>query len=271
MPVRHARPFLNLSWAERKWPGDYLFLIENLVAKDFRIRYRNMSLGVFWSLLNPLVMMGILWFVFTRVFPNNTTPHFAVFALCGLVPYNYFSIGWLTGTTSLVDNSTLIKHVNVPRQTIPISAVLANCMHLGAQTLLLLALVLVNGYTVNRYWLWLIYLWACLIVFTAGMALLFSALNVYVRDIRYLVESTNLVLFWLVPIFYPFSFIAPVYQEIYRLNPIAAVVLASRNVLLEGIAPPVTILWKLPLVSVTALIVGLVLFAKLQTRFYSHL
>jgi ABC-type polysaccharide/polyol phosphate export permease len=254
-----------------EWHGDHLFLIKNLVAKDFRIRYRNMSLGVFWSLLNPLVMMGVLWFIFTRVFPNNTIPNFAVFALCGLIPYNFFSIGLVTGTTSLVDNSQLIKRVHAPRLLIPIATVLANCVQMAAQTLLLLGLVLATGYKINWHWFWLAYLWGFLIVFTTGLALAFSALNVYIRDIRYVVESSNLVLFWLVPIFYPFTMISSAYHEIYRLNPIAAVVLASRHILLEGIAPPPSILWKLPVVSIIVLLTGLAVFRKLQSGFYNHL
>jgi ABC-type polysaccharide/polyol phosphate export permease len=253
------------------WPGDYLFLLQKLIAKDVSIRYRTMSLGVFWSLLNPLVMMGVLWFIFTRVFPNNTIPHFAVFALCGLVPYNFFTVGWITGASSLVDNAHLIKRVRVPRQIIPISTVLANCVQMAAQAALLLAMVLISGYKINWYWLWLTYMWSCLVVFTIGLALIFSALNVYIRDIRYVVESATLVLFWMVPIFYPFTLIAPAYREVYRLNPIAAVVLASRNVLLEGTAPPATILWKLPLVSVMMLLVGLWVFRRLQSGFYNHL
>ena len=257
--------------ASTAWRGEHLFLIKCLIAKDFRIRYRNMSLGVFWSLLNPLVMMGVLWFIFTRVFPNNTIPNFAVFALCGLTPYNFFSVGWVTGTTSLVDNAHLIKKVPVPRIIIPIATVLGNTTQLAAQVLLLLAMVVGYGYKINGYWIWLLYIWGWLIVFTTGLALITSALNVYVRDIRYVVESANLVLFWLVPIFYPFGRIAPEYHEIYRLNPIAAVVLGSRNVLLEGIAPPQTILWKLPIVSLVTLAVGVALFQKLQKGFYNHL
>jgi ABC-type polysaccharide/polyol phosphate export permease len=254
-----------------QWRGDYVFLIRNLIAKDFRIRYRNMSLGVFWSLLNPLVMMGVLWFIFTRVFPNNTIPNFAVFALCGLVPYNFFSIGWVSGTTSLLDNAHLIKRMHVPRHIIPIATVLGNCVQMAAQIVLLLAFVLASGYRINWNWLWLGYLWGFLIIFTTGLALVFSALNVYIRDIRYVVESANLVLFWLVPIFYPFTMIAPSYQEIYRLNPIAAVVLASRHILLEGIAPPPSILWKLPVVSILMLLIGLGVFRKLHSGFYNHL
>jgi lipopolysaccharide transport system permease protein len=252
-----------------RWAGDYLFLIENLVRKDFTVRYRNMSLGMLWSLLNPLVMMGVLWFVFTRIYPNHIA-NFAVFVLCGLVPYNVFTLSWLSGTTSLVENIGLIKRVPVPREVIPVSTVLGNCVNMSSQAVLLLLLV---GITVgvNRHWLWLIVIWPLEIVFVMGAALIFSALNVYIRDVRYVVESANVVLFWLVPIFYSFDNIPPRYQEIYQFNPVAAVVLASRVVLLEGAAPNPTLLIKLAASSFFMFFAGLLVFRRLRAGFYNYL
>lgn len=256
---------------QRKWKGDYLFLLQNLVLKDFRIRYRNMSLGILWSLINPLVMMGVLTFIFGWVYGKNNPPNFPVIVLCGLVPYNFFTAALLTGTTSIIVNAQLVKRVAVPREVVPIAAVLSNCIHLLIQVALLLVLTFSFGLHINRFWLWLLPLWLLFIAFVCGVSLISSAISVFIRDTQYVVESFNVVLFWLVPIFYSFDVIPAKYAAIYRFNPVAALVLAMRNILIENQPPPPTLISNMVIVAAVALALGMLIFGRLKRGFYEYI
>jgi ABC-type polysaccharide/polyol phosphate export permease len=253
------------------WSGEYSFVLRNLVEKDFKVRYRNMSLGIFWSLLNPLIMMAVLTFVFTKIFGNSSGASYPISVLCGLVPLSFFQIAWVSGTASLQENAVLIKKIPVPRQIFPIASVVSNCLHLVIQIGLLLGAVIIFGRGVNRYWLWLPVVWGLEILFVLGLALAFAALNVYVRDMRYVVESANTVLFWLVPVFYPFTLIPDQFRGVYLVNPVAAVVMVLRNILMDGRPPDMHTLAKLALVAFFMLGAGLTVFMRLTKGFYEHL
>ncbi|MEQ1885659.1 MAG: ABC transporter permease [Bryobacteraceae bacterium] len=254
-----------------RWHGDYVFLLQNLILKDFRVRYRNMSLGVLWSLINPLVMMGVLTFIFGRVFGGDRPPLFPLFVLCGLVPYNFFTLSAIGGTLSIVENSALIKRVPIPREVIPVTVVLATTLHIVIQLALLILLTFAFGLTPSGSWLWLPVIWIPYVAFMCGLALGSSAVNVFIRDVRYLVESFNLVLFYLVPIFYSFSIIPARYAAVYQFNPVAAMVMAMRNILLDQKAPPTSLIVNLFIASAFVCGLGILLFQSLKRRFYEHL
>jgi len=256
---------------QRRWKGDYLFVLENLVLKDFRIRYRNMSLGILWSLINPLVMMGVLTFIFGHVYGNQSPPYFPLFILCGQIPYLFFTASWLSGTQSVVANASLVKRVPLPREIVPVSAVLSNCIHLGIQVALMLAMTFYYHLAPSWFWLWMLPLWTLYIAFVCGVSLLSSAISVFIRDTQYVVESFNVVLFWLVPIFYPWEAIPPKYAVIYNLNPVAALALAMRNVLIDRRSPPETLIVNMVIVAAVALGLGLLVFGQLKRRFYEYI
>jgi ABC-type polysaccharide/polyol phosphate export permease len=230
-----------------------------------------MSLGVLWSLINPLVMLLVYLFVFTRIFKITTVPHFALYILSGVIPFNFFSLAWMVGTSSLVDNTALIKRVPVPREIVPIASVLSNCLHLAIQLGILLLAVVATGLGVNVYWFWLPLIWALGILFIFGISLITAGLNVYLRDTRYIVESICLVAFWFTPIFYLLSLVPAEYRGIYVLNPIAAQIVAMRSVLLDGQAPATGLMLAFMLISLGTLGLGILLFRQMRTRFYDYL
>ena len=131
--------------------------------------------------------------------------------------------------------------------------------------------MLVFGRGANIYWVWLPVIWGLELVFVLGLSLAFSALNIYIRDMRYVVESANTVLFWLVPIFYSFTLIPLRYREVYQFNPVAALVLMMRTILLDGQPPLRHTLLLMTLVSTFSFAVGLAIFQRLTKGFYEHL
>lgn len=254
---------------------DVPYVLTNLIAKDFKIRYRNMSLGVFWSLVNPLVMMSVMTFIFTFIMPSPEK-HFPLFLLMGLLPYNFFSLAWSTGTTSIVDNADLVTKVPFPRALIPVAGVFANVLHYLIQlSLLLLVTGIVIGFSLQ--WLWLPVVLLLQILFVCGLSLCCSALDVYYRDTRYVVESATVVLFWIVPIFYSFATVEKMAQDfpflrtVMSYNPIAATIFSVRQILLHGGPPAWGTLTKLAGVSLLVLILGFLYFRRVERDFADYL
>jgi lipopolysaccharide transport system permease protein len=250
---------------------NFAFVVASLVMRDFRVRYRNMSLGILWSLANPLIMMLVLTFVFKNVFPNSSVKNYPAFALIGLISYNFFGLSWSSSTTSLSYNAGLVKRVRMMREIIPIASVLAQSIHFIIQIVLVLIFVAALGMHPSGVWLWIVPILVVELVFVSGLALLCSAFDVYLRDTRYLVDSAVTVMFWLTPVFYPVELIPVRFRTVYELNPIAAVIVCLRQVLLAAKIPSLQTLGLGGLVASALFLSGLFVFGRMKGNFGDYL
>jgi lipopolysaccharide transport system permease protein len=250
---------------------DRRFALINLVLKDFRVRYRNMSLGMAWSVLNPLVMLGVLMFVFTYIYPRPQR-YFPIFLLLGLIAYNFFALCMASATACIVDNSPLVKKVAFPRLFIPISTVLAQMIHVAIQLLLLACFIVVFRVPITAKFLWLPALYLIELVFILGAALIACTLYVYFRDTKYVVDSLVTIGFWLTPVFYSLQNmherLPRLGYAMYVMNPLAGCIEAARRVVVYGVQPDYLSLAIAAAVAVVTLATGLILFGRGQ-RFFA--
>ncbi len=251
-------------WAHR-------FALRNLIMKDFRIRYRNMSLGVIWSVLNPLIMLGIMLVVFTIVYPQTGQVYFPISVLLGLVSYNFFTLCIPAASLAILENAPLVKKVAFPRQILPISVVLSQSIQVTVQLGLVAIFILLFRVPLTAKFLLAPLIVGTLLLFVIGAGLACSALSVVFRDTRYIVESLLTVLFWLSPVFYPLSTVHEKFPNwlfcIYILNPLAGCIEALRRVLLQNLYPDMISFAVAGAVSLATLILGFVLFTRLQRQF----
>jgi ABC-type polysaccharide/polyol phosphate export permease len=186
----------------------YRGLIQSLVARELKARYRGSVLGFLWSFINPLLLLLIYTFVFTVIMPNRNelAQPYSVFMFCGILPWNWFSSSLMEASGSLVAGGNLIKKVLFPAEILPLVSVLANMVHFFLGLLILVVFLIVY-----RHWpdpaglVWFPVAVLIQLVFTAGLALFLSALTVHYRDIRDLLS--NLLMFWFfaTPIIYPWQ------------------------------------------------------------------
>jgi lipopolysaccharide transport system permease protein len=213
----------------------YRGLIQSLVARELKARYRGSVLGFFWSFVNPLLLLSVYSFVFSYIMQNNVkeTKPFAVFMFCGLLPWTWFSASLMDAAGSLISGGNLIKKVLFPAEVLPIVSILANMVHFFLGLTILAAFMIWNQHYPdwNEIW-WLPIIIAVQFVFSLGLALMLSALTVHFRDLRDLLS--NLLTFWFfaTPIIYPY-FMDSVsrYLWLFRFNPFFHLAVSYQEIL----------------------------------------
>ncbi len=185
----------------------FRYLLQNLVKRDLKVRYRNSVLGVLWSLLNPLFMMLVFSLIFGKLIPREDIRQYYVFFLVGLLPWNFFSGSILSGTVSITSNAPLIKKVFFPRVLLPTASLLSNLVNFLLAFSVLIVFLYVSGIGLTIHALWLPILLFTHLLFILGLVLILSTLYVFYRDVVMVLDVVMLAWFFLTPIIYPLDWL----------------------------------------------------------------
>lgn len=248
----------------------YGYLLKQLVWRDFRVKYKASMLGMLWSFLNPLLTMMVYYFVFSTLFRSDVE-YFAVYLMSGIVLFNYFSEATSLGLNAIVGNSSLITKVYMPKYIYPLSKVLSSAINLCISFIPLLLVMLITGVPFGKSLLLLPWVVAFLILFSLGVSLLLSAMNVFFRDTQFLWGILVTMWNFLTPIFYPESIIPAKFLTLYHLNPLYQIVYFMRSIILGGVSPTPVTYFYCAASCLVMLAVGLLVFRKTQDKFALYL
>jgi lipopolysaccharide transport system permease protein len=252
---------LNEIWAYRE-------LLYFLVWRDVKVRYKQTAFGAAWAIIQPFCTMVVFSLFFGKLahIPSSGVPY-PIFAYAALVPWTFFANGLAQSANSLVGSANLIQKVYFPRLVIPVGTVLAEGVDFVLAFLVLLGMMLYYGIvpSANIVWLPLLILLTICTALAAGLWL--SALNVYFRDVRYVVPF--ITQFWLfaTPVAYPSTLLSPGWRTLYGLNPMVGVVEGFRWALLGTDTEPGALVFVSAAVALMMLVGGTFYFRRMERTF----
>lgn len=250
--------------------GKYRFLIRQLVSRDFKTKYKRSILGVFWSFLNPLLMMLVQYFVFSTLFRSDI-PNFAAYLIIGTVMFNFFSESVGMALTSILGNAGLITKVYMPKYIYPLTRVLSSLVNLAISLIPMLIVCLFTGVHFHKSLVLALFFIVCLVIFCLGVGLVLSTSMVFFRDTQFLWNVLCMMWMYATPIFYPETILPDNLKAVLSFNPMYMFIKSVRICILNGISPEPMVYIRCLLVALGALLVGAVIFRKNQDKFVLYL
>ncbi len=249
----------------------YRGLIQSLVARELKARYRGSVLGFFWSFVNPLLLLLVYSFVFKYVLPNKnaSAEPYALFLFCGILPWTWFSSSLMESSSVLISGGNLIKKVLFPAEVLPLVTVLANMVHFFFGLPILAAFLLWFGKPIAAGQVaWFPIIVLVQLVMTSGFALMISALTVHFRDIRDILANLLTVWFFATPVIYPWFDAPEATRRFLSLNPVTHLVVSYQEVLFfDGPFGHLASLLLLGGVSVVFFLLAYFVFDRLRDTF----
>lgn len=248
----------------------YIDILRILVERNLKTRYRGSILGIYWSLLNPLLMTAVYAAIFGQAFAqyyNNSMVSYTLAAFTGMTVINFFSTSTSQALSSIVNGSSLLNRMSLPMGAFPVSMIAANVYQFCISTLplLVVATLITSGSALNV--LALLLPLTGLVLVCTGVGLLVAALNVFFRDLPYLYELVTFGLWISSPIFYPAAIVPEDVRAVLKFSPIAPIIESVRQIVLSGDSPDFSLMIPTLFSSLILLAIGWFSFLWLKPQF----
>lgn len=240
---------------------EHQFLFEELVARDFKTKYKRTVLGMLWSVLNPLLTLLVMKIVFTQFF-GNQVDHYTIYLFCGNLVFSYFNESTTQGMTALVSNSSIFTKVNVPKYMFLFSKNVQTIINFGITLCVFFVFCLFDHITFTWKFFLLVIPIVCLMVFNIGVGLILSALYVFFKDIQYLWGVFTMLLMYMSAIFYTTSSYSPSIQNLFLCNPVYVYITYFRQVVIDGLVPSAGLTALAVGYAVVAFGIGAIIYKK---------
>lgn len=246
------------------------FLFEELVKRDFKKKYKRTVLGIFWSLLSPLMMLGVISFVFSQFF-GRTIEYFVLYVLAGQIVFAYFSESTNTGMVSLLNNANIFSKINVPKFLFVLSRNVSALINFILTVVIFFCFVFAYGIEPNLLMLLIFYPIICLIIFNYGIGLVLSAFYIFFRDMQYLYSLLLQIVMYGSAIFYSIDMLSKSYQVVFYFNPLYLYITFIRDVVIYNRIPELWFVVLCGLYAVTAMVFGLLIYKKYNYKFVYYI
>ena len=245
---------------------EYQFLLEELTKRDFRQKYKRTVLGVFWSVLSPLLTLFVMQLVFGNFFGQDM-PHYTTYLFAGNLIFSYFRESTTLGMAALMGNADIFSKINIPKYMFVLSSNISSLINFLVTLVVFFLFAAFDGVVFSWRFLILIYPTLCLLVFNIGVGLILSAMFVFFRDTQYLYSVFTLLLMYVSAIFYQVTSFPIEIQRVFLLNPVYVYIKYFRLVVIENSIPSLAFN-LLPLFwAIAAILIGGLIYKKNNQRF----
>jgi len=212
------------------------FLFEELVSRDFKQKYKRTVLGMFWSILSPLLNLAVINLVMYRFFGRDT-PHYTIYLFCGTLVMSYYRESTIGGMNSLMANREIISKINIPKYMFLLSKNVSSLINFSLNICVFFVFCLFDKIDFGWHFFMLIFAVLCLVLFNIGVGLELSAMFVFFRDIRYIYDIFLVLLNYVSAIFYRIDVYPKNIQNIFLLNPVYVYIRYFRSIVIDGVVP----------------------------------